>query len=121
MNQKTLKLGAAPYGDDMLILVIRSDKHKPWSGKLCFDIPRHREYMGFAKDWPRMNTLPEWFTVEAERQYTIWDLDSGEKTTRTGKELNAGLNMDLPAGVQKRIAIQRGDAVSAGALRVAVT
>lgn len=101
--QKGLELGAARTNDG-LVLVMKSDK--PWSGKLCFDIPRHREYMGFAKDWPRMNTLPEWFTVETGRQYTVWDLDSGEKTTRAGKELHEGLDITLPAGVQRRLAIQ---------------
>jgi len=101
--QKGLQLGAART-DDGLVIVMKSDK--PWSGKLCFDIPRHKESMGFTQDWPRMNTLPEWFTVEAAKKYTIWDLESGSKTTRTGKELHEGMDIALTAGVEKRLAIR---------------
>ena len=101
--QKGLQLGAARTSDG-LVIVMKSDK--PWSGRLCFDIPRHREYMGFAQDWPRMNTLPEWFTVEAAQKYTIQDLESGSKTTRTGKELHDGMDVSLSAGVEKRLVIR---------------
>ncbi len=101
--RKGLELGAART-DEGLVLVIRSDK--PWSGKLCFDIPRHREYMGFEKDWPRMNTLPEWFTVEPARQYTIRDLDTGSQTPRTGRQLHEGWDLVLAPGVARRLAIR---------------
>lgn len=101
--QKGLELGAARTNDG-LILVIRSDK--PWSGRLCFDIPRHREYMGFTQDWPRMNTLPEWFTVEPARQYTIRDLDTGSQTTRTGRQLHEGWDLVLAPNAAQRLAIR---------------
>jgi len=101
--QKGLELGATRTNEG-LVLVIRSDK--PWSGKLCFDIPRHREYMGFEKDWPRMNTLPEWFTVEPARQYTIRDLDTGSQTPRTGRQLREGWDLVLAPNVAQRLAIR---------------
>ena len=69
--RRDLKLGAAQIGDSLAIVV---KAKKPWKGKLIFDIPRYREYMGFSKDWPRMNTLPEWFTVEPKHKYTVKDL-----------------------------------------------
>jgi len=101
--QKGLQLGAVRT-DDGLIIVMKSDK--PWSGKLHFDIPRHKEYMGFTQDWPRMNTLPEWFTVEPAQEYTILDPESGSKTTRTGKELHEGMDIILTAGVEKQLVIR---------------
>jgi len=101
--QKGLQLGAVPT-DDGLVVVMKSDK--PWSGRLCFDIPRHKLYMGFTQDWPRMNTLPEWFTVETTRQYTIRDLDSGSKTILTGKQLHEGLEVTLPGGTEKQLAVR---------------
>ena len=100
--QKGLQLGAV-HTNDGLIIVMKSDKD--WSGKLCFDKPRHKEYMGFAHDWPRMNTLPEWFTVEAGRSYTMEDVPSG-KTARTSKELHQGLDIALNAGVERHLTIR---------------
>jgi len=101
--QQGLQLGVARTNDGLAI-VMKSDKD--WSGKLCFDIPRYKEYMGFTQDWPRMNTLPEWFTVEATQTYTIWDLDSGSKTVRTGRQLHDSLEVTLTAGTEKRLVIQ---------------
>jgi hypothetical protein len=96
--QQGLKLGAVRTSDG-LVLVMKSDE--PWSGKLHFDVPRHRKHMGFAADYPRMNTLPEWFTVEDASEYTVRDAQSNAETTRTGRQLSEGLDVTLPAGTQK--------------------
>jgi len=100
--RRDLKLGAAQIGDSLAIVV---KAEKPWKGKLIFDIPRYREYMGFSKDWPRMNTLPEWFTVEPKAEYTVKDL-SGTSKKRTGEQLHAGLPVKLPANGELRLLIQ---------------
>ena len=100
--QKGLELGAVPMNDG-LVIVLKSDK--PWSGKLHFDIPRHKEYMGFTQDWPRMNTLPEWFTVEATRKYKLSDLEASPAATRTGRQLSDGLPIQLAAGQEKHITV----------------
>jgi hypothetical protein len=98
--QKGLQLGAARTGDD-LVIVVQSDQ--PWSGTLCLDIPRHREYMGFAQDWPRINTLPEWYTVEPARKYTVEGLDAA--LTTTGQALHNGLSLTLEPGQPKHLTI----------------
>ena len=103
--QKGLQLGAVRTNDG-LVIVMKSDQ--PWSGKLCFDIPRHREYLGFTKDWPRMNTLPEWFTVEAAQKYSVTGSESGS-TTHTGKELHEGMDVTLNAGPEKHFAVRQGN------------
>ena len=80
---------------------------KPWSGRFCFDIPRHREYMGFAKDWPRMNTLPEGSTVEPPEHYTVHNLADGSEQILTGRRLNEGLAVTLNAGAEQHLLVQQ--------------
>jgi hypothetical protein len=99
--QKGLQLGAVRVGDD-LVIVVKSDQD--WSGTMCFDVPRHREYMGFAQDWPRMNTLPEWFTVEPAAKYTVAGLDA--KVTASGQALHKGLPLTVAAGQERHLVIR---------------
>jgi hypothetical protein len=96
-----LKLGAVDI-DGGISILLKSDR--PYEGKLVFDIPRHREYMGFEKDWPRMNTLPEWFTVEAGSKYTISGLGDDQKEY-SGKQLAEGLQVKIKAGEELRITV----------------
>ena len=89
--QQGLELGAAPHGKG-IILALRS--RDDYSGVLEFDVPRHRVYLGFAQDWPRMNTLPEWFTVEPEGMYLV---RRGDALARryTGRQLHGGLEISV--------------------------
>ena len=98
--RRDIQLGAAESGDSLAIVM---KVGKTWKGRLIFDIPRHRLYMGFKYDWPRMNTLPEWFTVELESAYTVRQVESGLTTTRTGQELHAGFSVELQPGKQVRL------------------
>ncbi len=100
--QKGMQLGAAPHRDGVVIAL---QSNKPWDGVLEFDIPRHRLYMGFAKDWPRMNTIPEWFTVEPEQKYSVMVGDQDPKTY-TGAQLHRGLAVSLDANEMIRIVVQ---------------
>ena len=100
--QQGLELGAAPQGDGVAI-VIRSEQD--YRGVLEFDLPRHRVYMGFKKDWPRMNTLPEWFTVEPEGVYTVTFVDVGTEASYTGRQLHAGLDISVKAGDTLRLSV----------------
>jgi hypothetical protein len=93
--QQEMTLGASE-SEDGLHVVIKATND--WSGKLHFDIPRHKVYMGFKHDWPRMNTMPEWFTVELNQKYTVNDLTSGTEKTYSGQELHKGLPLKLQAG-----------------------
>jgi len=96
-----LELGAAPDGDGIVIALRSKDDYK---GKLEFDLPRHRVYLGFSKDWPRMNTLPEWFTVEPDRRYAV-RVDEGPARTYTGQQLHNGLDVQADAGKWVRIEV----------------
>ena len=85
-----LQLGAAPCGDGICVFLKSAEAYE---GRLQFDIPRHRIYMGFEQDWPRMNAVPEWFTVEPDElhQYRVENVDAGSTEIVSGKSLSEGL------------------------------
>lgn len=100
--QKGMQLGAAPYQDG-IVLSMRSEK--AWQGILEFDLSRHRLYMGFAKNWPRMNTIPEWFTVDPGQHYAV-TVGSADPKTYTGAQLHHGLAVSLEPNQEVQIVIQ---------------
>ena len=77
-----------------------------WSCSLEVDKPRHRLLMGFTRDWPRMNTMPEWFTAEPDEDYVVEDLNTGATTTYTGAQLHSGLPVTLDPGVESLLLIR---------------
>ncbi len=107
-----LQLGAAPCGDGICVFMKSND---PYKGRLQFDVPRHRITMGFDADWPRMNAVPEWFTVEPDdvHQYTVKDIDRGSIRTVSGKSLSEGLPVRLtPAQPLRLLVLPSGKAPS---------
>ena len=103
--QPGLELGAATDAAGTLFVVLRSAQD--YAGRLEFDIPRHRIHLGFQKDWPRMNTLPEWFTVEPERKYAVRALPEGPVRMYTGQQLHNGLAVAVQAGGALRLEVAR--------------
>ncbi len=101
--QQGLTLGASET-EDGLAVVMCADAE--WSGKLVFDIPRHRVYMGFKRDWPRLNMMPEWFTVEPEQKYVVKNLTMQSQQTYTGKQLHEGLSIELHADKEQLLLIK---------------
>ncbi|MBW7989150.1 MAG: hypothetical protein FVQ84_03915 [Planctomycetes bacterium] len=101
-----LQLGAAPYGDGICIFV-KSDK--AYKGFLQFDIPRHRLYMGFKQDWPRMNAMPEWYTVEPDEShlYRVEDIDAKWTRIVSGKSLSEGLPIHVEPDRPLRLVVTR--------------
>ena len=97
------ELGARASSNS-LIVTIKTAKN--WNGKIIFDIPRHKHFMGFEKDWPRMNTLPEWFTVGPDRTYRITDVRTHKTQTRTGKQLHGGLELKLKAAERTTLHVE---------------
>lgn len=101
--RRDLSLGAS-QSDGELTIVMKAEN--PWKGILVIDRPRHRMEMKFSHDWPRMNSMPEWFTAEPDAEYAVKELSSGETVTRKGTELHAGLPLTLEAGVEKQLIIR---------------
>jgi hypothetical protein len=67
--------------------------------------------MGFEQDWPRMNAVPEWFTVEPDEshQYEVKDVDAGSSQTVSGKTLSEGLAVRIQPGKALRLTVIRKD------------
>jgi len=89
-----MELGACPAGKGLTVAVKANGDYK---GKIVFDIKRHKHYVRFEKDWPRMNTLPEWFTVELKKRYKVTNIETGKTQTRMGWQLHEGLQIRLRA------------------------
>lgn len=102
--RQDLRLGAHETRDGLCVVILAG---RGWSGRLVPDIPRHRLYMGFSQDWPRINTQPEWFTVEPDQEYVVQDLTFGTRTVYTGRQLHAGLPLDLGPGEERLLHIGR--------------
>ena len=71
-----------------------------WNGQLRFDIARHKKYMRMPVDYPRINQFPEWFTVEASKQYRIRNRATGETSVLQGSDLSRGIPVSLSAGTE---------------------
>jgi len=97
------ELGARATSNSLIVTIKAS---KNYNGKIIFDVPRHKHFMGFEKDWPRMNTLPEWFTVGLDRTYRITNVRTHKTQTRTGKQLHDGLELRLKAAERTTLHVE---------------
>jgi hypothetical protein len=87
-------LGAA-YDPSEKELYIQLHSVSPWKGILRFDLPRHQTILNLPFNYPRLNTSPEWFTADIQKNYTVVNLKTGEETSYSGKELGKGLQISL--------------------------
>ncbi|MEA3365707.1 MAG: hypothetical protein U9Q79_08720, partial [Candidatus Hydrogenedentes bacterium] len=103
--RQDLELGAAPCGDGICVFMKASENYE---GNLEFDIPRQRITMGFEQDWPRMNAVPEWFTVQPDEAhtYTVENIDAGTTERISGKSLSEGLPVRIEAGKPLRLIVR---------------
>jgi len=97
-----LRYGAERRGDSLLVIV---EADSAWSGTLRFDTPRHRAVLHLPWDWPRINSFPEWYTVDATREYRVRDLRVGRSETRHGGELASGLPVRVARGERLRVVV----------------
>ena len=97
-----LRFGAVRRGGELLVSL---ESDSAWAGELRLDVPRHRTILGLPGDWPRINSYPEWFTVEASRRYRVLDVGTGRSTLYSGADLARGLPLRVPAGARTRLRI----------------
>lgn len=103
---KTQGLTIQPWRADVRLGAVREGKtlyislsaDRPWSGRLIFDRPRHRSNLRLPLDYPRINQLPEWFTTEADRRYRVQIPGGQTGQALSGKALQEGIELNLPAG-----------------------
>jgi hypothetical protein len=85
----------AAYDKNRNALYVYLNAQSEWKGHLQFDIPRHRIFWNLPKDYPRLNSTPEWYTVDNRRSYKIINMNTGLSFTRTGNELAEGIPIHL--------------------------
>ncbi len=84
--------GADRAGDTLRIALQASEN---WEGKLTFDPPRHKQVLGLPIDYPRINQFPEWFTVGADKNYEVRNIQEHTSKVYTGKELQEGIYLEV--------------------------
>jgi hypothetical protein len=94
-------LGAAPEGTCLRVHIHSQDG---WRGMLLFDTPRHRQHVGLALDYPRLNQWPEWWTVDSAGRYAV-TLPDGSRIDMDGANLAAGLPLALAPNVAHGIRV----------------
>ena len=104
--RKDVVFGAVRGGGALAISIAAE---KEWEGKLLFDRPRHRAGMKLPIDWPRINQLPEWFTVEPGRRYIVIDRTGGPARAFTGRRMQEGIPLRLAPGERRRLEVRAGN------------
>jgi len=104
-----VRFGAVRSGGS---LAVAMSAEKPWEGSLRFDPPRHRKHMGLPLDWPRINQFPEWFVVQPDEDYAVYDLGSQGQASYSGRQLAEGLAVRLSTGEVRAWVVQKPDADS---------
>ena len=111
---KTQGLSLSPWRDDVIIgaernaqgrLQIFVSAKQDWTGRIRFDIPRHRVNMKLPLDWPRINQFPEWFTVDPDHRYRVREGHQGTAQTYLGQTLHDGLALTVPAGEKVHLTV----------------
>jgi hypothetical protein len=97
-----VRFGAVREGDAVSISI---DADSAWSGVIRFDEPRHRTILGLPADWPRINSYPEWYTVDVSASYGVLDVRTGKVRRVSGAELAKGLPIDLRRGEQMQLVV----------------
>jgi len=104
---KTQGLSLSPWRDDVIIgaqrdaqgrLRVFVSAKQDWTGRIRFDIPRHRVNLKLPLDWPRINQFPEWFTVDPDQRYRVRKGHQGTAQTYLGQTLHDGLALSVSAG-----------------------
>ena len=99
-----VRFGAVRRGETLSLAL---DADSSWSGVLRFDVPRHRTILRLPADWPRINSYPEWYTVDESARYRVRDLATGRSRTVAGAELARGLAVEAQPRRQVRLEITR--------------
>jgi hypothetical protein len=100
---KTQGTSISPWSEDIIygatqedgVLFFSMQAKEPWEGKLIFDTQRHKTSLQLPLDWPRINQFPEWYVIDPEKQYEIYDVMKKSKKTLTGSELLKGFTISL--------------------------
>lgn len=99
--REDLKFGAGTTEDGILLEIFGDTE---WSGHLIFDTARHAELLNLPLDWARINQFQEWFTVDLNELYYVWE-DGVLKGIFTGESLADGLPFSLAGGEWRTVQV----------------
>jgi hypothetical protein len=86
------------HRNDKLFISFSLPEGKSWEGTLYADSARHKTVWNMPENYPRINALPEWFTVSATGEYVLEEEGSRLRRTYTGAELIAGIPLSISSG-----------------------
>lgn len=98
-----LRVGAVSMGKEGVRVEVRSEW--PWTGKLRFDVPRHKENLKMPTDYPRLNQFPEWFTVDKDKKYSV-EMPGANKRTVSAQELRDGWPIQVTPDAPCRLIVR---------------
>jgi hypothetical protein len=87
-----VRLGAHRVGDTLYVSL---ESAEAWRGRVRFDFARHRRALNLARNYPRVNEWPEWYTVEENTLYEVRDA-GGHERVLTGSDLKDGIEVAAP-------------------------
>ncbi|MBI4604598.1 MAG: acetylxylan esterase [Planctomycetes bacterium] len=97
-----LRFGAVQAGGALRLAL---EAGEPWEGVARLDTPRHRLHLRLPANYPRLNELSEWFTVEPGAAYVVQRAAGAagaagrpEEAEMTGAALAAGLPLRVRPG-----------------------
>lgn len=94
--------------DGALHLVLTAEW--PWSGTLRFDHKRHKDNLHMPVDYPRLNQIPEWFTVARD---DLYEVSIGDQIVHhRGSELLQGINVEVPQDIPVTVEVRHLEAVA---------
>lgn len=76
-----------------------------WNGKLFFDTQRHKTNMHMPFNWARINQFPEWYTVEKDSLYMVYNLTLQTNNTFTGSEMAEGIPVTLSKDIVQNLLV----------------
>lgn len=86
-------IGAKRDSDRLYFTLITGSKIKNKRQKVRFDSERHRRFLNYPKDFPRVNEFPQWYTVHENQLYELKEKGSNEGIVRLGSELIHGIDL----------------------------
>jgi len=78
---------------DSLLVCVKADRY--WRGRVCFDRPRHRDYLGMDRNFPRINSFTEWFTAQPAQKYSVLIGEQAQARILPGEDLIRGIDIDV--------------------------
>ena len=115
---KTHGVRVAPWREDVRLgavtdqtketLYLYLSAEEDWTGKLYFDAPRHQTIWQMPDEYPRLNQLPEWYTIDPDSTYQLLT-NRGESYTFIGQDLINGIPWTISAQEGQQIQLTKSN------------